>query len=291
VLLALPGTILGLTLLSSPDWRAEALLLPTVFVALPLTVHFGRVVTDEVLCRLLGQSRHFLTASGRRVVLRYAPELHGQGVPQKVLTLAEKTLDEMEATFGRLPFWHRPLLFRRRFYVYLFPTRLSVTELFENEFPAFAVIYLHAVVVPFLGVPLKEVLRHEMGHLFAARWNAEPPPLLAEGLPTWLQVTEHGQSIDRVAAALLQEQDCDLRPLLDPSFFVDGENIHHSYFMAGSFTGFLIRRFGWDTYRQFYRKARADLLVELPWRDHFGMYLEELEQQWRSELLVGLAVE
>jgi hypothetical protein len=63
--------------------------------------------------KLASRTRRFLTASGGRVVLRYAPDLQGRADPQEVLALAEKTLGELEATFGPLAsFWPRARSFR-----------------------------------------------------------------------------------------------------------------------------------------------------------------------------------
>jgi hypothetical protein len=56
---------------------------------------------------------------------------------------------------------------------------------------------------------------------------------------------------------------------------------------TGSFTGFLIRRFGWDAYRRFYRAALPNERFDYTFRSHFGLDLEEAEVQWRGELLEG----
>jgi hypothetical protein len=235
------------------------------------------------------RTRLFLTASGDRIVLRYAPQLRGAINPEEVLGQAENALAELEARFGRLTlFWHGrhvgPLLFRRRVYVYVFPTPEAVQEVFGKGYAAIALTALHAVVVPFHQPILGESLRHELTHLFAYRWNPWAPSLFCEGLPTWLQGTAHGYSIDSRANLLLRREDHRLRPLLDEKFFREGNCWPH-YVLAGSFTGFLIRRFGWDAYKRFYCGLQGDSRFDRRFARRFGLTLEEAEGQWRQELL------
>jgi hypothetical protein len=257
----------------------------------------GWLVTwcHPTLRRFARRTRRFPAASAGRVTLRYAPELHGLVDHAEVLGLAEKTWRELETAFGRstrLRRWRALGLLlsprRRRVNLYLFPSCEAVQEVFGPTYAATALPHLHAVVVPYDERRLRESLRHEMTHLFAAEWNESAPPLLAEGLATWLQGTELGEPIDGVAAALLLgEGDCGLRPLLDGDVFFERQTGWRNYLLAGSFTGFLIRRFGWDAYERFYRRQWDHRRVAVRFAKHFGMTLEEAEQRWRSALLQG----
>jgi hypothetical protein len=101
--------------------------------------------------------------------------------------------------------------------------------------------------------PLREGLRHELAHLFAFRWNTSAPPLVQEGLAVWLQAATPGQT-DTANDPVLGF-DMDPSPMLDPRHFFAPNRLHATYALAGRFMGFLIRRFGWDHYRRFYRKA------------------------------------
>lgn len=245
---------------------------------------------DHWTFRLVGRTRHFHTLSASRVVLRYAPELHGRPDIGEVLDLAEKTLALLEGRFGRLTlFWHGrrigPLLFRSRVYVYLFPTVEAVQEVFGERYGGIALTGLHAIVFPFERVRrLEEWLRHELSHLFDDRWNPMAPPLFAEGLATWLQWTEQGSTINALAVALIRQKDYSLRPLLKSNYFFLEKNHGPWYVLAGSFSGFLIRRFGWDTYKRFYCRLSGSRRFDARFSKHFGSSLEEAEEQWRGEL-------
>jgi hypothetical protein len=53
--------------------------------------------------------------------------------------------------------------------------------------------------------------------------------------------------------------------------------------LARSFTGFLVRRYGWERYRKFYRRSHA-LNFKGYFQKVFGVSFEKAEWQWRSEL-------
>jgi hypothetical protein len=227
-------------------------------------------------------ARHFLTASDDRVVLRYAPELVTRADPKELLQRARKALGELEATFGR-PLSR--LAFRRKVYVYLFSRFEEVQAIFGQGYEGTALLNLHAIVVAFSAGRLDESLRHELAHLFTLRWNPLAPPLLSEGLPTWLQKTYEGYPIDFAAGMILpDEEDYPLRRLLDYSFFFDMNNRWVCYHMAGSFTGFLLRRFGWDRYKQLYRRVWHQPRFNTHFARHFGVSFAEAEGEWRQEL-------
>jgi hypothetical protein len=236
----------------------------------------------------VARTRRFRTASSDRVVLRYAPEV-GAAEAEGVLHRAEEALAELEATFGRLTlFWHGrtfgPLLFRRRVHVYLFPRAEAVREVFGELYGATALMGLHAVMIPFKPDRLDEVLKHELAHLFTDRWNPWAPPLFREGVPTWLRGSIGGSPMNRLAAALLRGGERRLRPLLEwKAFFARADRWQH-YVLAGSFTGFLIGRFGWDAYRRFYRRVSGRRGFDARFKQHFGLTLEEAEVQWREGL-------
>jgi hypothetical protein len=284
-----------------------AVLKRAVFCALSGTVGcfttLATVLLDRslLLCFLCGAGngwllsfasrvRHFRTASTDRIVLRYAPELSEVADVPGVLSLAEKTWLELEAKFGaRSRSWLRPLvgplLFRRRTCVYLFATCQPIQEMFGKHYAAVALTGLHGVVVA-LEARLDEHLKHELAHLFATRWSRWAPPLFAEGLPTWLQGTHGGYTIDAMAVLVLREGNHQhLRPLLDEEFFFDEANRFACYVLAGSFSGFLIRRFGWEAYKRLYCELWGDFAFDAKFRKHFGLSLKEAKEQWRDELL------
>jgi hypothetical protein len=129
------------------------------------------------------------------------------------------------------------------------------------------------------------MLQHELAHLFSYRWNSHVPPLFGEGLSTWLQDTHFGDPIDELARDLLCEAESKLRLLFDKTFFFHPEHYWRSYILAGSFSGFLIRRFGWETYKCLYYQLRADGRDDLRFTECFGLPLEDAEGQWRQDIL------
>jgi hypothetical protein len=237
------------------------------------------------------QTRHFRTTAGTRVVLRHPADLPD---PAGLLALAEKTLTDLEGTFGRLTlYWHGrtigPLLCRSRVHVYVFPGEPAIQEVFGPRYGAIALTGLHAVVFPQDGMLPDEWLRHEMTHLFADRINPAVPPLFKEGLATCMQATVAGCPIDDFAAVILGEQDLRLRRLLEPRFFFGvKEDAWSWYVLAGSFSGYLIRRFGWEAYRKFYARLWNHLGLDGRFRKDFGLTLDDAEEAWRAELALRL---
>jgi hypothetical protein len=234
------------------------------------------------------QIRHFRTAENDRIVLRYAPELHGKIDTSQVLNLADKALSEMEATFGRLNLsWRKieaPLLLRKRLFVYLFSTKKAVQVIFGKNYGGVALARYRSVVLSFEYPRMEEVLKHEVSHLFSHRWNDRPSPLLQEGLSTWLQGTVRGCTIDSIACTLIWHEEYRLRRMLSRKFFFAKANCWACYMLAGSFTGFLIRKFGWKAYKRFYSRAEGKWRFDAKFVKHFGLTLEEAEEQWRTEL-------
>jgi tetratricopeptide (TPR) repeat protein len=71
-----------------------------------------------------------------------------------------------------------------------------------------------------------------------------------------------------------------------PSRFFTSAHKPNFYIAAGSFTGFLIRTFGWETYVKFFRKANENDYEAVFERD-FGLGILAAERRWRLELLQG----
>lgn len=103
------------------------------------------------------------------------------------------------------------------------------------------------------------------------------PPLVQEGLAVWLQGTTPNQTDAAKDTDSVLRFDTDPSPMLDPRQFFAPNQVHVSYALAGGFTGYLIRRFGWDHYRRFYRKADR-WTFRSNFRRHFGM---SFEAAWR----------
>src|SRR5262249_51452329 len=146
---------------------------------------------------------------------------------------------------------------RRRVVVYVFDTCSAVSRIFGASYYGTALRLANAIVVVD-STCVEETERHELVHLFAARWNSVAPPLWSEGIAVWLQRTVPYRPMDWAAGPLLANRDLRLSRLLKPEFFFAPPQCHACYVLAGSFTGFLIRRYGWDRYRWFYRASNDE---------------------------------
>ena len=172
-----------------------------------------------------------------------------------------------------------------RVLVYLFALTSEIGEIFGKEYGGLALSRTKTIVVP--QDRLKEVLRHELAHLFAAQWSPWTSPLLQEGLATHLQGKVDGRPVDFRAFPHSLSRELRMRKLLQESFFFGRLETQACYVLAGSFTGFLIRRFGWEMYSTYYRKANRlnyhKLFVKC-----FGITLVQAEWQWRDELMKSM---
>jgi tetratricopeptide (TPR) repeat protein len=132
-------------------------------------------------------------------------------------------------------------------------------------------------------VECARVVRHEATHLLSMRLGPRTPTFKPEGLARWKEQTGAGTPAD--LDALLMVLAADYRPidsLLDHAGWE--RNTDYSYAVAGSFTGFLVRRVGWPAFKEFYGLASASNFTEV-FRGAFGMTLLDAERQWRQELL------
>jgi len=265
---ALPVPILvGLVALNGTHSR----LLPLAVVAVVIGQFRSRSVW-----RLAAAVRRFRTLADGRVGLHYDPAVVGRYDLPALARRCGADLDRLAAWFGR------PI---RRPAVFLFSAHADVGRLFGPRYGGAALAEANAVVVA-AGDTLREDVRHELAHLFAARWNSQAPPLLGEGLAVWLQGTNQGEPIDAMAWPWIGEPGLGLQGLLDEGFFFAEQRRHTCYLLAGSFTGFLLRRYGQKAYRRLYARAsRRNFGREL--HRCMGVSLDEAERQWRYELLIG----
>ncbi|MFO0845377.1 MAG: hypothetical protein U0797_23840 [Gemmataceae bacterium] len=174
-------------------------------------------------------------------------------------------------------------LLRKRVRAFVFPNSESVQAVFGPLYSGIALAELHAIVVP-LGVPLAEWFRHELTHLFSHRWNLGAAALAGGPVRVAPADRSAATSIDGLAATLLWVEDHSLRRLLDREFFLAAASRHQCYVLAGSFTGFLIGRFGWEAYRKFYKGQQGNKRFDARFQKRFGLSLEEAERLWREDL-------
>jgi hypothetical protein len=223
---------------------------------------------------LAASVRTFRTLTNPWVTLHYSPRLENPVALRALHKTVESELHSLARRFGR------PL--RIPVTVYLFDHTGQVAHIFGPQYGGFALWDLNAIVVA-ADCPSGPFVRHELGHLFAGRWSKLAPPLLQEGLAVWLEGTRWGQPLDPAARNVLGDQDVGLSQLMDRGWFFTPEHMDASYALAGSFSAFLIQRFGWEAYGRLYRQCDGR---RFPAKFHkcFGMSLEDAHWEWRLEL-------
>lgn len=260
--------IIGLLVLPQPP------LVKTLWAVAAAFMFAMHCISDRWVWRLAWRFSRYKTYRTESVVLHYAPESTGSWDLPVLLARIEADLSRLTEKFG--------FSIRRPVVVYLVP---SHRELRTNRGRAggFALWLANAIVVA-EDTNLREALPHELTHLFEARWNVMAPPLLCEGLATWAQESFDGLPLDAAVRPHLRNRGIRFESLLSWSSFYSEPHRHARYVMAGSFTGFLIRRFGWKQYRSLYKCAYR-FRFRRQFRDAFGMTLKEAEVRWRNELL------
>jgi hypothetical protein len=228
------------------------------------------------LWRLATHVRRFRTTSQGRLVLHHAPEAAARWDVSALLGQGRAELDRLTQRFGA------PL--RGRVTIFLLASHRDVGKIFGPRYGAAALCFANAIVIAEDGV-VQEMMRHEFAHLFSGRWSLAAPPLLSEGLSVWLQEGEQSRRIDAAARPLLDDRGPRLPRLVKPWFFFSEPHRQACYVLAGSFTGFLIRRYGWQPYRRLFRLCDG-LRFRAKFERCFGVTLEKAEWQWRNQVVV-----
>ncbi len=264
------GAIVVIAVVLAPGWLLGRLETRPYLGVLSLGL-ISRGITLAILrpnpwlCRLTRRVARFRTFRAGRVSVLYPAGLEGAVDLAEVARWAESGRDDLARRFGVRP--------PRRLRVVLFSDLRDLSSIFGQPIGGTVLVAANTVLLAadWLGT---ELLRHELVHLFAARWNANPPPLFQEGLAVWLE------GIDRYP--LTAELRSELAVLLDDRHFFSEGRVHFHYGQAGVFTGYLIRRFGWDLYLTFYLKADRSTFPSR-FAKHYGMSLEAAWLRCRDE--------
>jgi hypothetical protein len=272
----LPGFLLGLVFTLTTAGLL-ILFLPfrqsLMFAPVGICFLFSWIRQNTWLFRLCRRVKHFETWAAGQVIFHYSPLVKGKVDLSVLRGICESALNEQGIVFGyRL---------RRKLVVYLFPCCREMSEVYGRQVGGLALIEANAILIP-ADDAIAESIPHEIAHLFAARLNPRASPLFSEGLAVWLQGSCGGVEIDLHARQFVQTK-LTLESLRKPAVFFAQANQNTSYAWAGSFTKFLVRRFGWTKYRQYYRKS-TDKPVKAFFKKFFGTSLEEAEYLWRRGL-------
>ena len=152
-------------------------------------------------------------------------------------------------------------------------------------------------VVALPAEPLSEVpriARHEFAHLLIPKLGPAGPAFKTEGLCVFLQELGRGTPDEfgewPYAPGGPVERVPPIAAMLDPAFFFDPANRGMCYGLAGWFTFYTVRRFGWPAYVRFFRKATARNFAAA-FAATFGVSLAEAEADWRAGLAIAAPAE
>jgi hypothetical protein len=274
----------GAFALGAVVWLYFCLLTPVALVLAVCSV--GRVVIGPLahwyhgewlapfwIWRLTRRAADFRAVAIEGITVLFFPPRVGLLLESEgIIRRAKWHLDELSQQFGvRLP---------HGLTVVVYPTHGDLSADFGRSLTGTLLPEASAVFLSVQG-NLTWDLRYYLIRLLASRCNADPPWLLDCGLMTWMHATTDLLPIEERAARLVRQPGSGLAPLLEDSGFDPRANEFHGTILAGGFTGFLIRKFGWHRYLDCYRKANPSNFRQL-FEKQFGMSLEWAWQMWRE---------
>lgn len=216
---------------------------------------------------------------GRRVLLRLDRELRGRVDPAALVERWDALVESLAVRLGEQPA-QRPI-------IQICPSFTALERVLGEGVPTAVLVTARTLVVAVetlgCGILSEEMMRHELARLLIASWGPGRPLLKERGLTTWLQGTQGGEPIDLFALrTILDRPDLKLLTLAAPAQFDASSDEAH--FLGGSFTGYLVQRFGWSVYRQWYAQPPAQAFG-VAFQRVFGESLEVAEASWREALL------
>ena len=274
------GVCLGTLFLVTPDVspaRAAGHLVICAGLALYGSIRVARAARRPFPAAVRG----FRTVTRPTVVVHHDPAVEPLDAVVIAL-LCERELPLLEKAFGvRLRYWRT-----RRPRVYVFPSAESVEALYRQPFTGFAEAGIGAVILS--GADCNpELVRHELAHLLAHKaYGAWPVKVVTEGLAVWAERTYGGSAVHDVAAAIAGRSRKPPAELLPPHWGdASARRLWELYAAAGSFTGYLIGRFGWPAYRRFYRGMMGtERAFRRRFRRRFGLTFEAARDDWLTKL-------
>src|SRR5207245_2050332 len=118
--------ILGSALASLWFWDTEGVfrVLGPIWCFCFLPIVCFHLWRNRWLWRFLRRTWRFQTLANQRLVLRFAPELHGNSHLSRILQIGERCLADQEQQFG--------FSLRRRLAIYLFPHWEEISHVFQR---------------------------------------------------------------------------------------------------------------------------------------------------------------
>ncbi len=136
---------------------------------------------------------------------------------------------------------------------------------------------------------VEQLLHHELVHRYDAIKDGQlRPAILIEGLAVFLSGGHYQPEAVRVRAAALYHSGnyIPLKYLSDHFYPSQHES---GYIIAGALVGYMVERWGWDTYDNFYRSIAPNdggqaAALDAALRQRFGLSLDELESGFLGSL-------
>jgi hypothetical protein len=156
-------------------------------------------------------------------------------------------------------------------------------SLFADRYFGLAEPCVSLIIISFKTDNFTLYLRHEITHVLAWRWGWRSPEFKSEGLAVFFELIEYGDN--KLEKLTLQRPNNPpaLHLLLQKSFFLAETQIGLNYLTAGTFTAYLIQKFGWSAYWSFYRKAGCKNYL-ITFVKNFGLSLEAVEEEWLNSI-------
>ncbi len=247
----------------------RVLLLVATLVAYGLLLS-GLLIRGRPMIKLCLHAARCQTFSAEGFRLHFRPQLSHRITREGIPKACQSTFDAL------LPWFGAP----KALAIYLFENEHEINRIMGQPL-AHAIPQFNAALVP-LGATFHRALRHELAHLFATRLGPLGPPLKSEGLAVWVEFGGQSPFLAQDALQLLAERG-GLAGFAQAAPFLNPHTRDTSYLIAGSFTGFLIGRFGWGDYCRFY--MAANLRNFLPaFERAFSLSLAQAESLWRQQL-------
>ncbi len=229
--------------------------------------------------RVARRLKQFHKIADKRINLFVAPEILNAADWRELAGKVASLQSELEQKFG-LPL-KRPLS------VFVFPTMSEMSRLFQAELSGFALPKGNGIGLAWDALKgdyrIDELVLHELAHLFSTELVINGPEFKREGFAVWVQGTSNGKPVDfQALVQILSGKDFPLLTLLQDAYFQLQK--HSTYPLAGSFTGYLIKQFGWENYRHFFTDANTKNF-ESTFERHFGITLMAAEQAWKRYLM------
>ena len=250
-----------------------------IFLAFPI---IGAVFFSHAMWQLFRFARlvkQFHKIADEPVKFFVAPEILDAADWNEFAVKVASLQSELSQRFG--------LSLKRPLSVFVFPTMSEISQLFQIEAAGFALPKGNGIGLAWDALEAKHLLdehiRHELAHLFSAEVGEREPDFKSEGFAVWVGGSWNGKPVDfHALVQILSGKDFPLLALLHDAYFQMWK--HAAYPLAGSFTGYLVKQFGWETYRRFYAGANAENF-ERAFERHFGVTLMAAERDWKRYLM------